>query len=301
MFDFTKQLVSRRSVARQAPKNIAPVKPSLTTAKQKEAEINRLIDKSYLPSGMRLAKIRQLAAQGKVLPPKEARDFLHRSEAGKKLEGKELLKYEKELLEAEVEATQDAVHSPIKYKFRGDEHFEEKAKLLYKQLRQEGIDKAREESAVGAKLTAMQERQERLKTITNVLHPQSPAPGTSTAPAVSHLGGATPMQPMQAVEPLATVHPSGSPLVAPPSGVGSHIPGTYGPITDPTIVGLPTLHREPQSTTPVPSAPLAEPLVPPIPVLHEPLPSDQPLPPLPKVPTESMPTENTLVGAGTPE
>ncbi len=284
--NFTKQLVARRGVARAAPKKIAPVKPSLTTSKQKEGEISKLIDTRYMPSGMQLAELRQLAAAGKVLSPKEARDFLHRSEAGKKLDTREgLQKFEAELLKAELLATKDAVKSPIRYKYRqgGEAHIDQKAKQLVKGLYQDSAKQAQEQAAESSHLNALQERQARLATLHAAMRPTAPAP--ATAPGVRPSSTPT----LQAVGPLSvptqTIPHTGSPLVAPPSGVGSHVPGTYSPTSDPTVgLGMPVV-KHGEVLPPPPQA--SEPTPPSMPVFHEPEPLDQPLPPRPAVPTET--------------
>lgn len=299
-FSLGKQLASRRGLNRDAPKKIAPVKPSLTTSKQKAGEIEKIINKDFVPSGMQLVKLRQLAAQGKILNPKEARDFLHRSEAGRKLDTRESIqKYESELLKAELEATREAVNNPIKYKFRegGEAHINQKAKELVKGLYKESAEQAHAQAAETSKMDAIQERHARLATLHAALRPAPPA----VAPTPGMRSG--PMPTLQAVEPVssptASRPPTGSPLVAPPSGVGSHVPGAHTSVDESGVgLGMPVVvHHE----TPVQVAPISEPATPSMPAFQEPEPLDQPLPSHPTVPAESAPVSDAFGGSGDKE
>lgn len=299
-FSLGKQLASRRGLNRDTPKKIAPIKPSLTTSKQKAGEIEKMINKDFVPSGMQLAKLRQLAAQGKILNPKEARDFLHRSEAGKKLETRESIqKYESELLKAELEATREAVSSPIKYKFRegGEAHLNQKAKELVKGLYKESAEQANAQAAEASKMDAIQERHARLATLHAALRPPTPS-ASPTSPARSST-----VPTLQAVEPVtktaAAQHRTGSPLVAPPSGVGSHVPGAHAPVDELGVgLGMPVVVRP---ETPAPTAPISEPVAPSAPVFQEPEPLDQPMPSHPAVPVESAPVSDAGGGSGSEE
>ncbi len=300
--NFTKQLIARRSVARPAPKKIEPVKPSLITTKQKEAEIQKTLSTKWMPSGLHLAKLRQLAAQKKILDQKSARDFLHKSAAGTKLGTRESLqKFETELLAAELAVTTGAVNSPIKYKLRqgGAEHLNQKAKMLVKELYQDAATNAQAQTE-SPQLNAMQERQARLATLHASIHPPTPPPGQTSAPAVSHHPGATPT--LQAVAPLTSsvsAPRTGSPLVAPPSGLGSHIPGAHDEIGDSAVsIGMPVVTRHEPTAAVISPAPGGEAVAPVEPVSLQPKSFDpeppspkvsvgEPLPPHPNVPTES--------------
>lgn len=299
-FNLGKQLAARRGLNRPVPKKIAPVKPSLTTSKQKEAEVSKLINKDYLPSGMQLARLRQLAARGKILNPKEARDFLHRSEAGKKLDTREgLQKFEAELLKAELQATADEVNNPIKYKFRegGESHLNQKAKELVKGLYKESADQAHEQAVEASKVNALQDRRARLETLHAAIRPQAPVAAPSPSMHTSN------MPSLQAVEPLTTGVPTaprtGSPLITPPTGVGSHVPDAHLTTDVPTVgVGMPTVvHHE---AVP-PPAPITEPTPQAMPFFQEPEPLDQLVPSHPVVPTETAPISDAFGGSGDEE
>lgn len=178
-FGFAKQLAMQRHGNRPIPKKITPVKPVLSSTKQKEGEIKKILDKNFIPSGLRLAKMRQLAAQHKILGEK-ARDFLHRSEAGHRLDNSDsIIKYEAELVEAAAEATAgQAGHSPIKFKFRGEDHLREKGKMLYRKLQQESAEQAHKEQQQLNQANALADRRERLAAMHAAINPaaaQAPA------------------------------------------------------------------------------------------------------------------------------
>lgn len=303
-FNLGKQLAARRGLNRPIPKKIAPVKPSLTTSKQKEAEVSKLINKDYLPSGMQLAKLRQLAAQGNILNPKEARDFLHRSEAGKKLDTREgLQKFEAELLKAELQATREDVNSPIKYKFRegGESHLNQKAKELVRGLYKESAEQAHEQAVEASKANTLQDRQARLATLHAAIRPQAPAAN----PTPTMRSG--PMPTLQAVEPLPSSAPTAtnrnSSFTATPIGSGSHIPDAH-PMTDQSSAGLGipvAVRHEAATTMPVPSAEpnlQSEPIGADQSANLNPKPFDAPLPPHPSVPTETTPISDAFGGSG---
>lgn len=306
-FNFTRQLVTRRGAAGQAPKKIASKKPSLITSKQKETEIQKTLSTEWMPSGLRLAKLRQLAAQGKVLGGK-ARDFLARSAGGKKLEGSDSLKkYEAELLQAELEATGE--HSPLKYELRkgGTAHLETKAKTMVRGLYRDAAEQAKEQAAQSTSLTAMQQRQARLATIHAVIGQSQQPPAGYPAPA-SRPVTPTFITPTPLTE-VTDAPRSGSPLYTAPTGIGSHIPGAHSIMDDSTVnIGLPAVaHHEP--TTPVIStAPGGEAIIPPEPINLQPKSfsiqpesSDQPMPPLPTIPAESPHTGDAFGGSGDDE
>ncbi|MEK7637785.1 MAG: hypothetical protein AAB402_05390 [Patescibacteria group bacterium] len=291
-FNFTKQLVARRGATRQAPKKIAPLKPSLITSKQKEAEIQKTLSTEWMPSGLKLAKLRQLAAQGKVLGDK-ARDFLARSEAGKKIEGSDSLKkYEAELLRAELEATPNAGgHSPLKYELRkeGTAHLETKAKTMVRGLYQDAAKQAKEQAAQSTNLTAMQQRQARLATIHAVIGQRQQPPAGYPAPA-SRSATPTLITPTPLTETEIPDAPrSGSPLYTAPTGIGSHIPGVHATGDSPvTGFGLPVVaHREPTTAPTASDAPISEHAAPAEATAPASEPFNQPMPSRPAVPAES--------------
>jgi len=291
------QLAARRNLNRPAPKKVTSVKPSLTTSKQKEAEISKLISKDYLPSGMQLAKLRQLAAQGKILNPKEARDFLHRSEAGEKIDTREgLQKFETELLKAELQATKDAVNSPIKYKFResGEARINQKAKELVKGLYKESAEQAHQHTTESAKTNALQDRQARLATLHAAIRPSTP----TATPTPALRSSITPT--LQTIEPLSvpTQNPARSSSVVPLSG-GSHLPNIHQATGEPSVnLGMPVVaHRE----TSAPGTQVSEPVTPSLPTFQEPEPLNQTLPSHPAVPTETAPVSDAFGGSGVEE
>ena len=300
-FNFTKQLVARRGAARQAPKKIAPLKPSLITSKQKEAEIQKTLSTEWMPSGLKLAKLRQLAAQGKVLGDK-ARDFLARSEAGKKIEGSDSLKkYEAELLRAELEATPNAGgHSPLKYELRkeGTAHLETKAKTMVRGLYRDAAEQAKEQAAQSTNLTAMQQRQARLATIHAVIGQRQQPPGGYPAPA-SRSATPTLITPTPLTE-VAGAPRSGSPLYTAPTGIGSHIPGAHATGDSPvTGFGLPVVApREPMAAPTASDAPISEHAAPAEATAPASEPFNDPLPSHPMVPNESAPIGNAFSNSG---
>lgn len=242
-FSLGKSLAARRNARVTAASKPVVQKPSLTTSKQKEAEIQKTLDKSYMPSGLKLAKLRQLAAQHKILG-QQARDFLHRSAGGVKQQGTEgLKKFETELLEAEQEViAAQGGKNPMKFEYRQDaDHPLRLAKKMVKGLYHE----AAEQAAAAQRSTLLEQRQERLNIIHGILdrgQPAAAAPNSAAAPSVP---SSTPAPTLQQPTPLPT---ASRPAFAPLSG-GSRITENSGtPSLEPTPLGPPTVvHRAPDA------------------------------------------------------
>lgn len=246
-----KSLAMRRNTLRPSkPAHIAPVKPSLTSSKQKEAEIQKTIDKSYLPSGLKLAKLRQLAAQHKILG-EHARDFLHRSAGGVKQQGTEgLKKFETELLEAEREAiAAQGGHDPMKFEYRKDaDHPERLAKKMVKGLYKDAAKEAQEHAA-DHHANVMEERQQRLAAIHGIMDRGQP---NAQAPAQASTGSAAPSSQPSLIQPtpLPNVRPTFTPL----SGGGHITEDAAHTSVEPTI-------SAPTTIAPESPAPISEPVV----------------------------------------
>ncbi|MBI5466696.1 MAG: hypothetical protein HY975_00565 [Candidatus Kerfeldbacteria bacterium] len=187
------QLMARRGLGASTPKKIIPPKPMLSTAQQKEGELKRMVATKWLPSGLRLARLRQMAAKGKILGG-DARDFLTRSNAGKKLQTSEsIMKLEKELLRAAKEVTADRPgRNPLKYQYRkgGEEKIEQQAKTMFKELKVKTAEEAKPKDD-GAERSRLDQRRDRLNSLFNRI---APAPGAAPAAAA---------QPRSAVQPIS--------------------------------------------------------------------------------------------------
>ncbi len=153
-------------------------KLKLSTSREKEGVIKGLVEKSYLPAALKLQKLRQLAASGKVLTPEERRRFLELSAAGKRLESSERIKqFDEELLKTMHQATADQPgQSPLRYSYRrsGKEH--EQARALYRQVEKTATEERRRaaEERQGQALTELAARRQRLAGLMGRLRPATP-------------------------------------------------------------------------------------------------------------------------------
>lgn len=193
----------------QREKAAAP-KFSLTTTRQKQDLLKETIT-GHMTSAIQLLKMRARAA--KELHKKDnflgehARDFLHRSAGGKKLESSAAIeKLVEEGIEAEIEQTQDDVHSPVDYKLRqeSESHRKFSAKKIVRDYRKEQEREAQKHAPHEDDLA---KRKEAL----SALHARLTAQAPTSAPAVSRPSTPTMtfMQPM----PLPTTGTgSGHPL-----------------------------------------------------------------------------------------
>jgi hypothetical protein len=259
-FSLAKQLATQRAGFRANKKMTpTPVRPSLTSSKEKESVIKETIEKSFLPSGLKLAKLRQLAAQHKIMG-EMGRRFLHETEAGKKIQGKEgLVKLDTDILEAETEAIElQGGHDPRHFEYRKDaDHPERLGKKMFSHQVHAAAEHAAAEAA-DKHATVMQERQAHHAMIHGILD-RAPA----AAPAVAN-AQPTAAPSLQQPTPLsASVAAHSTPFV--PMSGGGHI--TQSEPTsqpEPVAIGAPvTLHHE-QPSSPVPE---------PTPIAPEPTPT----------------------------
>ncbi len=276
------QLAANKQMHTAAASKIVVKKPVLSSSKDKEMEIKRTLESKYIPGKLKLDALRKLAKEGKILG-ENARDFVHRSEAGRRLDSSQSIKkFESELLEAELEATQDvAGSSPLKYKFRqgGKTHLEAKAKEMVKGLYQDNADQAKEAAMQTHELSKLEERRAHLNTVHGIIGQAK----TQNASAPGMHRAATTMPQMQEVAPLSSVEqpvslpnriPSYSaPLSAPPTGVGIHVPGAYQNLDTPNpSMGVPIVAGH-EPTVPAPHVPTASEAVAPVEPVVSPVPA----------------------------
>lgn len=215
------QLIARRGLNASTPKKIIPPKPVLSTAQQKEGELKRMVATKWLPSGLRLARLRQMAGKGKILGG-DARDFLARSNAGKKLQTSEsIIKLEKELLRAAKEVTAGRPgRSPLKYQYRkgGEEKIEQQAKTMFKELKVTTAEAAKPKDD-GAERSRLDQRRDRLNSLFNRIAPAPGAAPTMAQPKapvnpISFSGGyITPISKPEPDAQLDTITPAATPHV----------------------------------------------------------------------------------------
>lgn len=246
-------LLARRDARQQAAQKAPPPKLTLTTTKEKQKVIEEMMSKR-LPSALSLLKMRQRAAKGQILDG-QARDFLNRSQAGKKLVGTETLeKFTEEALQAELDVTAADPHSPIDYKLRdrGTEHLKTKARTILKDVRRD-----LEASQPAVAPNAMDIRRQRLSIFHGM---QARLEQPTTAPAPAYHAPA----PMFQAPTLLTANEgslrSTTPLFA-ANTAGSQLPGSHQVAAPGPAVGLgvPVYHSHvdhtpsPTSTTDVPA------------------------------------------------
>lgn len=198
-------------------------KVKLSTSREKERVVKGLVEKPYLPAALKLQKLRQLAASGKILTPDERRQFLELSAAGKRLESSERIKqFDEELLKAmhQVAADQPG-QSPLRYRYRGSGKEHEQARALYHQAEKTAAAERREtaEEQKQEVMTELAARRQRLAELMGRIKPAAPP----AAPAQQPANQSRPVWRPVTVEPtpLAKTPPSRTPSLAQFAGGGS--------------------------------------------------------------------------------
>lgn len=214
-FSLSRQLSDRRLSRHAAVQHVAPSKPFLSTSKQKGAELEKTVE-NFLPSGLKLAKLRQLAAQEKIMKGMKFK-FQHETEAGHRVEGKEgLIKLDTDILKAEEEAIHLlGKHDPRTFDIRKEEgHQGRSAKVLVKGLYHDAAEKAKD----AVKPSLADRRRAHNEAVNEILSQGRQQPAT---PATSvHPTGSAPLANMAEPTPLATNTPTRASSKSPVSGGG---------------------------------------------------------------------------------